>query len=103
MGPSFEQPVECMESIAGASMNLLEMIHYLDAPVRLFNACSLVCFGETGREPANVATLFRTRSQNNVANATAFWQMANYREAYASMHATPSWPTTNRHCSRTAS
>ncbi|MFN9622117.1 MAG: GDP-mannose 4,6-dehydratase [Cyanobacteriota bacterium] len=79
---SFEQPVECMESIAGGTLNLLEVIRYLAAPVRLFNAGSSECFGETGSEPANEDTPFRPRSPYGVAKATAFWQVANYREAY---------------------
>jgi len=82
VGLSFEQPVECMESIAGGTLNLLEVIRYLRAPVRLFNAGSSECFGDTGREPANESTPFRPRSPYAVAKATAFWQVANYREAY---------------------
>jgi len=82
VGLSFEQPVECMESIAGGTLNLLEVIRYLKTPVRLFNAGSSECFGDTGREPANETTPFRPRSPYAVAKATAFWQVANYREAY---------------------
>ncbi|WP_216907516.1 GDP-mannose 4,6-dehydratase [Synechococcus sp. CCY 0621] len=82
VGLSFEQPVECMESIAGGSLTLLEVIRYLGSPVRLFNAGSSECFGDTGKEPANEDTPFRPRSPYAVAKATAFWQVANYREAY---------------------
>lgn len=82
VGLSFEQPVECMESIAGGTLNLLEVIRYLKAPVRLFNAGSSECFGDTGNEPATEETPFRPRSPYAVAKATAFWQVANYREAY---------------------
>jgi GDPmannose 4,6-dehydratase len=82
VGLSFEQPVECMESIAGGTLNLLEVIRYLGAPVRLFNAGSSECFGDTGRTPANEDTPFRPRSPYAVAKATAFWQVTNYREAY---------------------
>ncbi len=82
VGLSFEQPVECMESIAGGTLNLLEVIRYLGAPVRLFNAGSSECFGDTGQEPANEDTPFKPRSPYAVAKATAFWQVANYREAY---------------------
>jgi GDPmannose 4,6-dehydratase len=71
-----------MESIAGGTLNLLEVIRYLGAPVRLFNAGSSECFGDTGREPANEDTPFKPRSPYAVAKATAFWQVANYREAY---------------------
>ncbi len=82
VGLSFEQPVECMESIAGGTLNLLEVIRYLGAPMRLFNAGSSECFGDTGREPANEDTPFKPRSPYAVAKATAFWQVTNYREAY---------------------
>lgn len=82
VGLSFEQPVECMESIAGGTLNLLEVIRYLGAPVRLFNAGSSESYGDTGAIPANESTPFRPRSPYGVAKATAFWQVANYREAY---------------------
>jgi GDPmannose 4,6-dehydratase len=82
VGLSFEQPVECMESIAGGTLNLLEVIRYLGAPVRLFSAGSSESFGDTGHIPANEDTPFRPRSPYGVAKATAFWQVANYREAY---------------------
>lgn len=82
VGLSFEQPVECMESIAGGTLNLLEVVRYLAAPVRIFNAGSSECFGDTGAEPATEETPFRPRSPYGVAKATAFWQIANYREAY---------------------
>lgn len=82
VGLSFDQPVECMESIAGATLNLLEVIRCLDAPVRLFNAGSSECFGDTGQLLANEETPFRPRSPYGVAKAAAYWQVANYREAY---------------------
>jgi len=83
---SFEQPVECMESIAGGALNLLEVIRYLNIPARLFNAGSSECFGDTTEEPANEATALHPQSPYAVAKATAYWQVANYRKAYG-MHA----------------
>lgn len=82
VGLSFEQPVECMESIAGGTLNLLEVMRYLGTSARLFNAGSSESFGDTGNTPANECTPFRPRSPYGVAKATAFWQVANYREAY---------------------
>lgn len=79
---SFDQPVECMESIAGGTLNLLEVIRYLQQPVRFFNAGSSECFGNTGIIPADEQTPFRPCSPYGVAKAAAFWQVANYREAY---------------------
>lgn len=79
---SFEQPVECMESIAGGTLNLLEVLRYLGKPIRLFNAGSSECFGDTGRSPANERTAFQPVSPYAVAKSTAYWQIANYRKAY---------------------
>jgi GDPmannose 4,6-dehydratase len=82
VGLSFEQPVECMESIAGGTLNFLEVLRYLKAPTRLFSAGSSECFGDTQQQPANEATAFHPRSPYAVAKSTSFWQVANYRDAY---------------------
>lgn len=82
VGLSFDQPVECMESIAGGTLNFLEVLRYLGAPTRIFSAGSSECFGDTQQNPANEATAFHPRSPYAVAKSTAFWQVANYREAY---------------------
>jgi len=82
VGLSFEQPVECMESIAGGTINFLEVLRYLGTPTRLFSAGSSECFGDTQNEPANESTAFHPKSPYAVAKSTAFWQVANYREAY---------------------
>ena len=52
VGLSFEQPVECMESISVASLNLLEVIRYLGSGIRFFTAGSSECFGDTGQTAA---------------------------------------------------
>jgi len=82
VGLSFEQPVECMESIAGGTLNFLEVIRYLNASCRLFSAGSTECFGNTNNLPANEATAFQPRSPYGVAKSTSFWQVANFRETY---------------------
>ena len=82
VGLSFEQPVECMESIASGTLNFLEALRYLNAPIRLFSAGSSECFGDTREEPAKETTAFHPRSPYAVAKSTAFWQVANYRDAY---------------------
>lgn len=79
---SFEQPVETLESISIGTINLLEVIRFLNRDIRLYNAGSSECFGDTGDTPANEQTPFRPRSPYAVAKAAAFWQVANYREAY---------------------
>jgi GDPmannose 4,6-dehydratase len=82
VGLSFEQPVETLESISIGTLNLLEGIRFLDRDIRLYSAGSSECFGDTGDTPANEQTPFRPRSPYAVAKAAAFWQVANYREAY---------------------
>ena len=82
VGLSFEQPVETLESISIGTLNLLESIRFLDKSIRLYNASSGECFGDTGDGQANEETPFRPRSPYAVAKAAAFWQVANYREAY---------------------
>ncbi len=82
VGLSFEQPVEAMESIGLGTLNLLEAIRFLSKNIRLYNAGSSECFGDTGGSPANEETPFRPRSPYAVAKSAAHWQVANYREAY---------------------
>jgi GDPmannose 4,6-dehydratase len=81
VGLSFQQPVETLESIAQATLNLLEAIRFAGRPVRLYNAASSECFGDT-ELPADESMPFRPRSPYAVAKAAAFWEVANYREAY---------------------
>lgn len=82
VGLSFELPVETLESIASAALNLLEAIRFIGRPIRLYNAGSSECFGDTRGEPADENTPFRPKSPYAVAKATAFWETASYRDAY---------------------
>jgi GDPmannose 4,6-dehydratase len=82
VGLSFEQPVETLESIATGTLNFLEAIRFTGAPIKFYNAGSSESFGDIGDVPADENTPFRPRSPYAVAKSTAFWQVANYREAY---------------------
>lgn len=82
VGLSFEQPVETLESIATGTLNLLEAIRFTGGKIKLYNASSSECFGDTGGKAAEESTPFHPRSPYAVAKATAFWEVANYREAY---------------------
>lgn len=82
VGLSFQLPVETLESIATGTLNLLEAIRFTTAPIKLYNAGSSECFGDIGNQAADENTPFRPRSPYAVAKSTAFWQVANYREAY---------------------
>jgi GDPmannose 4,6-dehydratase len=83
VGLSFEQPVETFESITIGTLNLLEALRFLKLPSRLYNASSSECFGNTNGDVATEQTPFQPRSPYAAAKAAAFWQTANYREAYS--------------------
>jgi GDPmannose 4,6-dehydratase len=82
VGLSFEQPIETIESLALGALTLLEAIRLTDLEIRLYNAGSTECFGDTGGEVANESSRFNPRSPYAVAKASAYWTVANYREAY---------------------
>tara|TARA_A100001035_G_scaffold266548_1_gene249657 strand:- start:53 stop:1021 length:969 start_codon:yes stop_codon:yes gene_type:complete len=79
---SFEQPLETLESIAAATINILEAIRFLGGKCSFYNAGSSECFGNTAGKAADENTPFRPKSPYGVAKAAAFWQLANYRESY---------------------
>jgi GDPmannose 4,6-dehydratase len=81
VGLSFEQPVETLESVGLGTLNLLEAIRFTGRPIRFYNAGSGECYGNCDK-PADEATPFRPRSPYAVAKAAAYWEVANYREAY---------------------
>ena len=82
VGLSFDQPIETFESISTGTLNLLEVIRFMGKSIKLYNASSSECFGNTIDFPANESTPYRPRSPYAVAKAAAFWEVANYREAY---------------------
>ena len=81
VGLSFQFPAETLESISVGNLNFLEAIRVIGRPVRFYNACSSECFGNIS-VAADETTPFRPRSPYAVAKSAAFWQVANYREAY---------------------
>jgi GDPmannose 4,6-dehydratase len=82
VGLSFEQPVETLESIAIGTLNILEAIRFIGTPIKFYNAASSEVFGDINGAAADESTPFSPRSPYAVAKATAFWEVANYREAY---------------------
>ena len=82
VGLSFEQPLETLESIAIATINILESLRFFRVNSHFYNATSSESFGDTGDLAANEKTPFNPKSPYGVAKASAFWQVANYRESY---------------------
>lgn len=83
VGLSFEQPTETLESIALGTLNVLQALRLSRKPSRFYNAGSGEMFGDTGGRRACELTAFRPRSPYGIAKAAAFWEVANYREAYS--------------------
>ena len=83
VGLSFQLPVECIESIATATINILEVIRIKGGGIKFFNAGSSECFGDTKNVSANEDTLFNPLSPYAVAKSSAFWTVSSYRRAYA--------------------
>ena len=87
VGLSFGQPVETLDSIITGTLNILECIRFLGKPTRFYSAGSGECYGDTDPGGAVEDAPFRPRSPYAVAKSTAYWLVANYREAYG-LHAT---------------
>ncbi|MDH6298866.1 GDP-mannose 4,6-dehydratase [Polynucleobacter sphagniphilus] len=83
VGLSFEQPAETMQSISLGTLNILEGLRMMDKPIRLYQAGSSECFGDTHGEPANESTPFHPMSPYAVAKSSAYWLVNNYRDAYS--------------------
>lgn len=82
VGLSFEQPVETFESISVGTLNLLEAIRFHQPRIRLYNAGSGECFGDTGTSAADETTRLLPSSPYAVAKSAAHWTVATYRQAY---------------------
>ena len=82
VGLSFAQPYETLESISLGGLNLLEAVRLTGLPIRLYNAGSTECFGDTGLTPVTESSPFHPRSPYAVAKAAAHWMVTNYREAH---------------------
>ncbi len=71
VGLSFQQPVETLESIVTATINILEAIRFLKGNSRFYNAGSSESFGDTDGRAADEETPFRPKSPYGVAKASA--------------------------------
>ena len=82
VGLSFEQPAETIQSITVGTLNMLEGCRMMDKNIRLYQAGSGECFGNTHGAPASEKTPFYPMSPYAVAKSTAYWLVNNYRDAY---------------------
>lgn len=82
VGLSFQQPIETLNSIVNATLNLLEAIRLMGGDMRFYNASSSEMYGDTARCPADETTFFRPHSPYGVSKAAAHWLVENYRKGY---------------------
>ena len=82
---SFSYPVETFESIALATINILECLRLNNYKGRFYTAGSSEMFGNTPI-PANEETALHPRSPYATAKVAAYHAVINYREAYG-LHA----------------
>lgn len=102
VGLSFEQPVETLESVSGGTLNLLEAIRFLDRPVKLYNAGSSECLGNTDGQPADENTPFRPRSPYAVAKAPPSGRLPITVRLTTGLPAPASFSITNPPCAPNA-
>jgi len=96
VGLSFDQPAETFGSISVATLNLLEAIRFHDSAIRLYNACSSECFGNTSM-PADENTPMRPRSPYAVARLLPSGSPRTIARAMACIARQASSSITNRH------
>ncbi len=82
VGLSFELPAETIQSIAIGTLNILEACRLSEKDIKIYNAGSSECFGDTNGVAASESHPFNPRSPYGVAKASSFWLVNNYREAY---------------------
>jgi len=83
VGMSFEHPAETIQSITLGTLNILESARMVDWPIKIYNAGSSECFGDTNSIAADEETSFKPCSPYAVAKASAYWLVKNYRESYS--------------------
>jgi GDPmannose 4,6-dehydratase len=82
VGLSFDMPLETFNSISIGMMNILEVVRLNNKNIRIFNACSADCFGDSNGEVINENSKFSPLSPYAVAKAASYWQVNNYRDIY---------------------
>ena len=79
---SFTQPVQTIDSIVNATLNLLEVVRLVRPQARFYNAGSSECYGDTLGQAADEDTPFRPKSPYGVAKAASISLVSTYRESY---------------------
>jgi GDPmannose 4,6-dehydratase len=78
VGLSFEQPVETFESITVGTLNLLEVIRFQFPNIKLYNACSSECFGDTGTKAGDEPRHRHSGKLRIIAKDTVYLRVREY-------------------------
>ena len=82
VGLSFSQPIETFKSFSIGILNILDAIRSINPKIKLYNASSSECFGNTGKNAATEGTAFKPCSPYGVSKAAAHWFVVNHRESF---------------------
>jgi len=85
VGASFKIPVETAETVALATISILESIRHVNKEIRLYQASSSEIFGTNLNLPFNEETQMMPSSPYACSKALAHNLVRNYRESY-NMH-----------------
>lgn len=79
---SFDEPVYTANADALGFMRLLESVHALGLPAKIYQASSSEMFGKVAWVPQSEVTPFYPRSPYGISKLFAHWTAVNYRESY---------------------
>ncbi|UCF86291.1 MAG: GDP-mannose 4,6-dehydratase [Desulfobacteraceae bacterium] len=83
---SFDEPEYTVDVVAVGTLRMLEAIRDVQErtgnEIRFYQACSSEMYGKVREIPQSEKTPFCPRSPYAAAKVYAYWQTANYREAY---------------------
>jgi GDPmannose 4,6-dehydratase len=79
---SFSDPVGTFHNVTLGIIYLLEAVKQSEKPVRIFNAGSSDCFGDTSGLVADESTPFKPVSPYAIAKSSAYWLTSQYRQSY---------------------
>ena len=80
---SFDEPLQTLQAVGAAPLQLLEAIRRLDPKIRFLQASSAEMFGSPPSSPQDEDTPLAPRTPYGAAKAYAHWMAASYREAHS--------------------
>ncbi len=79
---SFDIPAATMIATGLGTLNMLEAVRLIKAPIRYYQASSSEMYGKVQETPQTERTPFYPRSPYGCAKVAAYWLTVNYRESY---------------------